>query len=52
MRLNVESLKDLYWGPLPFLIYVNDIHSAILKVNIKLFADDTNIFIHNFIRNY
>ena len=33
-------------GPLLFLIYVNDIHNAIPKVNIKLFADDTNIFIH------
>ena len=30
-----------------FLIYVNDIHNAIPEVNIKLFADDTNIFIHN-----
>jgi len=30
-----------------FLIYVNDIHNAIHEVNIKLFADDTNIFIHN-----
>jgi len=34
-------------GPLLFLIYVNDIHNAIPEVNIKLFADDTNIFIHN-----
>jgi len=34
-------------GPLLFLIYVNDIHNAIPEVNIKLFADDTNIFIHS-----
>ena len=33
--------------PLLFLIYVNDIHNAIPEVNIKLFADDTNIFIHS-----
>jgi len=30
-------------GPLLFLVYVNDIHNAIPEVNIKLFADDTNI---------
>jgi len=34
-------------GPLLFLIYVNDIHNAIPEVNIKLFADDTNISVHN-----
>jgi len=28
-------------------IYVNDIHNAIPEVNIKLFADDTNIFVHS-----
>ena len=33
--------------PLLFLIYVNDIHNAIPEVNIKLFADDTNIFVHS-----
>ena len=31
--------------PLLFLVYVNDIGSAILSSNFKLFADDTNLFI-------
>ena len=34
-------------GPLLFLIYVNDIHNAITEVKIKLFTDDTNIFVHS-----
>ena len=34
-------------GPLLFLIYVNDIHNAIPEVNIKLFADNTNIFVRS-----
>jgi len=33
--------------PLLFLIYVNDIHNAIPEVNIKLFADDTNMLVHS-----
>ena len=33
-------------GPLLFLLYVNDIHCCVQKENcIRLFADDTNIFI-------
>ena len=34
-------------GPLLFLLYVNDIQYAITNAKIKLFADDTNLFIHN-----
>jgi hypothetical protein len=32
-------------GPLLFLIYVNDIGNALPEAKIKLFADDTNMFI-------
>jgi len=32
-------------GPLLFLIYMNDIANALPGVKIKLFADDTNLFI-------
>ena len=34
-------------GPLLFLIYVNDIYRVVPGENIKLFADDTNLFIFN-----
>jgi len=32
-------------GPLLFLIYMNDIAKALPGEKIKLFADDTNVFI-------
>src|SRR5207248_2822434 len=32
-------------GPLLFLIYVNDIYNAITEHDLKLFADDTNLFL-------
>src|SRR5207244_1953095 len=32
-------------GPLLFLIYINDISAATKNGNIRLFADDSNIFI-------
>ena len=33
-------------GPLLFLIYVNNIQSAVSSATVKLFADDTNLFFH------
>jgi hypothetical protein len=32
-------------GPLLFLIYMNDIHKAVPNKDLKLFADDTNLFL-------
>jgi len=32
-------------GPLLFLLYINDIANAVPDQAIKLFADDTNLFI-------
>ena len=32
-------------GPLLFLIYVNDIANAVPEEKVKLFADDTNLFV-------
>jgi len=34
-------------GPLLFLIYINDIQFAVLDAKLKLFADDTNLFLHD-----
>jgi len=33
-------------GPLLFLLYVNDIQNCVPSIPIKLYADDTNVFIH------
>ena len=43
---NVSFYKsDL--GPLLFLLYINDISNVIPELKVKLFADDTNIFLFN-----
>ena len=34
-------------GPLLFLIYINDIQYAVLDAKLKLFADDSNLFLHD-----
>ena len=34
-------------GPLFFLLFINDIHSAMKKCNGKLFADDTSLLLHH-----
>jgi len=33
-------------GPLLFLLYVNYIHKAVLDAKVKLFDDDTNLFLY------
>lgn len=33
-------------GPLLFLLYINDIQNCTSDCSIKLFADDTNVFVH------
>ena len=32
-------------GPILFLLFINDIHKALDKMILKIFADDTNCFI-------
>ena len=34
-------------GPLLFLLYINDIYNATPYVRVKLFADDTNLFLYD-----
>ena len=34
-------------GPILFLIYINDLYRALENCKVRLFADDTGVFIHN-----
>jgi len=33
-------------GPLLFLLYINDIENCVRNATVKLFVDDTNLFVH------
>lgn len=52
MKINCGVPQGSVLGPLLFLIYINDIRNAIPDENIKLYADDTNLFIHGVDRKY
>jgi len=33
-------------GPLLFLLYINAVQNCVPNATVKLFADDTNLFVH------
>src|SRR5579872_4630943 len=45
MPLPIGVPQGLILGPLLFLIYVNDIQHACTNAGLKLFADDSNLFV-------
>jgi hypothetical protein len=47
MQVNTGVPQGSVLGPLLFLIYVNDIKNVVPDVSIRLFADDTNVFVHS-----
>jgi hypothetical protein len=44
-NINCGVAQGSVLGPLLFLVYVNDISNVISECNLKLFADDTNLFL-------
>jgi len=42
---HVECLRDLHSDHFCFLLYIHDISRVLPGENVKLFADDTNLFI-------
>ena len=46
-NINTGVPQGSVLGPLLFLIYVNDIKNVTPDISIRLFADDTNVFLHD-----
>ena len=44
IQLTLESLREVFLGPLLFLIFFNDVHSPLRHCKILTYADDTVIF--------
>jgi len=44
--INMGIPKGSVLGPLIFVLYVNDIHNGLPDAKVKLFADDTNLFLY------
>ena len=38
-------LRDLAWGPLLFIIYLNDFENSLQDSRASIYADDTNVTI-------
>lgn len=46
-NVNIGVPQGSVLGPLLFLIYVNDIKNVVPDESLRLFADDTNVFVHD-----
>ena len=46
-NVNIGVPQGSVLGPLIFLVYVNDISNVVPNESLRLFADDTNVFVHD-----